>query len=142
MNEAQIGPGYVDPKFAIARGGREGVEKPKNRYEQLKGMLGEISRKVNAEVSAKYGVQTLLDEQCKISIKGFNDRKAGGIYPEALLVESKAKVAEMEHSFSGAANPAVQEFYRSKYGVHTEQGIVQAWKENKGKEKMAKWKWL
>lgn len=109
-------------------------EQPKNHTEKLKKLLESISEKTNQEIEKRYGLYTFLNPDCTISMEGYAD-SWGGIYSEKEIQAHKDEVTRREVGFSGANNQNIQEFYRTKYGVQDQEGILKRRNENKEKNK-------
>jgi hypothetical protein len=113
-------------KFGIS------FEKKKSPQESLREILSSASRRTNEEAREAYGVYNLLDSSCAIRPEMFRDAEG---YGDEEILRDLERVHEKEVEWSGARDERIREFYKDRYGITDEAGIVRKYKENKAREK-------
>ncbi len=105
-------------------------DRPKNRREQLNGLIRDIAGNLNREAEEKHGLKDLLDSECQVQMGGFL-----GIHTQDVLDKAAADVHAREVEFSMADDPEMFDYYKNKYNAVGEEAIIAAWKGQKKKEK-------
>lgn len=104
-----------------------------NSYEILaKYWMPEIARKMNADLKKNYGEENLLNDFCELNMGAF---KVEDGYSKNELEEDCITILQKEKQFFGAGTEDTKELFAQKYGVSSEEQIIQKRKEQRRENK-------